>query len=307
MDPNEKQTISTDQSNGYFLQLEDFHRTKKIPASLLNLLNSLYCNNIRGSAELLIAIVYYLILETGYVPVDLPFDQCSDVRTHWGFSFIAQIPHKCWNILANQITQQYIQLSDSKNDATDKIYTFKLKLLKHSDDEAQLVIRKIFNESTLCVTFFLEQHEQSTSIILPVNEYINRIENIDFDYIRQHPQQFFQKTQNLSTQIKQNLVAPLRNRTMYESAYPNAALNGLPKDILWFLFRYFRFDLCTLQKISQTCVYLRNMSITFLDESNIRLKHRQPTPITYNASEFQPRSRFRIYNVYPWIFRPFDY
>lgn len=300
------------ESDGYFLQLEDMSRINTLPVSLLNLLQNLFDRNVRRPAELLIAIVYYLFLETGHVPSELNDDQSSDIRTHWGFSFTAQIPNKCWHIVADQVVQQVNEFENEVNVSTiskrEQIYTFKLKLLNHSDDETQLVIRKIFNGSALCVTFCLEQYEQSTSVILPVNKYIILPKNCDFDYIRQNPNQYFYEIQNLSDQIKQHLVAPLRNRIMYESAYPNAALNGLPREILWLLFRYFRSDLSTLQKISQTCVYLRNMTITFLNDTNIKLKHRRPTPITYNASDdFQPRSRLRIYNVYPWIFHPFDH
>lgn len=311
----ENQSTSNSKLDDYFLQLEDMHRVNTLPISLLSLLQHLFDQNVRRPAELLIAIVYYLFLETGHVPTTLHDDQSADIRTHWGFSFTAQIPDKCWHIVANEIVQQFNQFQDFENEVNvsttskrEQIYTFKLKLLNHSDDETQLVIRKIFDGSALCVTFCLEQYEQSTSVILPVNKFFVVPENCDFNNIRQNPNQFFRGIQSLSEQIKQNLVAPLRNRIMYESAYPNAALNGLPREILWLLFRYFRSDLSTLQKISQTCVYLRNMTITFLSESNIRLIHRRPTPITYNASDhFQPRSRFRIYNVYPWIFHPFDH
>lgn len=54
---------------------------------------------------------------------------------------------------------------------------------------------------------------------------------------------------------------------MYESAYQNAALNGLSKEILWSLFRFLRSDLVTLQKLSHTCVHLRTMALIFLSES----------------------------------------
>lgn len=315
--PSKESFTSTSSADDYYLQLEEMSNVNRLPISFVNLLQSLHQRNVHEPAEVLIAILHYLFLESGFVPLAVPAELGSGMRTHWGYSFVAQIPDKSWAIVADEIVQQYTQWrdKDTADQATvsnaskpEHIYTFKLKLFNQSDDEMQLVIRKIFGGSTLCVSFCLEHHEQSTSIILSVNEFISLAENYDFDQIRQNPQQFFHNTRELSRKIKQTLVTPIRNVVMYESEYPNAALNGLPKEILWLMFKYFRSDLSTLQKMSQTCVYLRNLAITFLNESKIHLKHRRPTPITYDASDhLQPRSRYRIYNMYPRIFRPWFY
>lgn len=313
------QSISPTPREGDFQLFGDTCHTKRLPPSLVCLLHSLHQSGIKAPAEFLIATVCYLLLESGLVPASISAELSSKVRTHWGFSFVAGIPKHSWNEVAAQIIEKYNELQNndatkaaaaSQTDAPEDIYTFTFKLLNHSDDELQLVIRKIFRGTTLCVMLCSEHHEQSASIILPLNGFVNSnaAEATNFDQIRNDPEHFFSKTGALSTQIKQQLIDPIRNVIMYESAYPNAALHGLPKEVLWSLFRYLRYDLETLQKVSHTCVYLRNMALTFLSESNIRLKHRRPTPITYDASDhIQPRSRRRIYNIYPWMFDPFNY
>lgn len=312
--------MSSDRSNfsstpceGDFQLFSDTCHTKRLPPSLVCLLHSLNQSEVKTPADFLIAMICYLLLESGLVPTSISAELSSKVQTHWGFSFAAGIPKHSWNEVAAQIIQKCKELQN--NDATkatvapDDIFTFTFELLNHSDDELQLIIRKIFRGTTLCVMLCSEHHEQSASIILPVNDFVNSaVEVASFDEIQNDPEQFFPKTEALNAQIKQQLVEPIRNVIMYESAYPNAALHGLPKEILCSLFRYLRYDLETLQQVSHTCVYLRNMALTFLSESNIRLKHRRPTPITYDASNhIQPRSRRRIYNIYPWMFDPFNY
>lgn len=305
-------------SEGDFQLFSDTNHTKKLPPSLECLLRSLYENGIKTPAEFLTAIVCYLLLECGLVPTIISAELSPKVRTHWGFSFVAGIPKNSWNNVAGQIIQKYKEFhannasnstASSQMVSSEEIYTFKFQLLNHSDDELQLIVRKIFGGTTLCVMLCSDHHEQSASVILPVNDFVkSTTEAQNFDQIQHDPERFFPKIETLSTQIKQQLIEPIRNVIMYESAYPNAALNGLPKETLWSLFCYFRNDLETLQNISHTCVYLRNMAITFLSESNIQLKHRRPTPITYDANDqIQPRSRRRIYNVYPWMFHPFNY
>lgn len=313
-----EQSFGLASSEGDFQLYDGTSHTKKLPASLECLLHRLYQNGIQTPVEYLIAIICYLCFESGLVPARVSAELSSKVCTHWGFSFIAGIPKNSWDTIADQIIQKYAEVFDKSaaNPNTSQmtvvpedIYTFKLKLLNHSDDELQLIIRKIFDDSALCAILCSEHHAHSASTIVPVNEFIkNTTEANSFDHIRHDPEKFFLKTQALSAQIKHQLIEPIRNMIMYDSAYPNAALNGLPKEILWLLFQYFRSDLKTLQKISHTCVYLRNLALTFLHESNIQLKHRRPTPITYDASNhIQPRSRHRIYNVYPWMFDPFNY
>lgn len=300
-------------SEGDYQLFADLRNTKKLPPSLECLLQRLYRKEIQAPAEFLIAIIWYLMLESGLVPTSISSELSSKVRTHWGFSFVAGIPKNSWINVADQITQKYIELNRGGGSnaaaAREDIYTFNLKLLNHSDEELQFIVRKLFGGSSLCVMLCSEHHEQSTSIIVAVNDFVNDTTAIEnFDQVRLDPERFFTKSQALSVHIKQQLITPIRNVIMYESAYPNGALNSLPKEILWSIFRYLRFDLGTLQSVSHSCVYLRNMALTYLAESKIQLKHRRPTPITYDASnQIQPQSRRRIYNVYPWMFDPFNY
>lgn len=294
---------------------QDVCHTNELPSSLQHLFQNLFQRNIQTPAELLIALVYYLFLESGFAPATLPIELKSKIPSHWGYSFIAQIPDFSWNIVADQISEQFGQWNDlavNSNTVTksDQIYEFKLNLLKHSSDEMQLVIRKIFTGNALLCTFCTDKNrEQASSIILPVAESINitAISGADFDIIRQNPQHYFTNIRELSGKIKQDLIAPLHNSVMYDSAYPHAALNGLPKEILWILFNYIRSDLKTLQNISMTCVYLRNMAITFLNEMKIGLKQRRPTPIVHDTSEPINRRRFPMFNVHPWHFLRFNY
>lgn len=258
----------------------------------------------KAPAELLIAVVYYLFLESGLVPITLPAEVKSQIRTHWGFSFVAQIPDYSWKIVADEIVQQHQRLQQNEAVASvqmEQIYEFKLNLLQHSEEEMQLIIRKIFGGAALCITFYLSV-EQAMSVILPVNDFINTNENLKIDQIQKNPQNFLKNVRKLNELVKQNLIAPLRNTLMYESAYPNASLHGMPKEILWTLFGFLRSDLVTLQKVSQTCVYLRNMTISYLNESNVRLKHRRPTPIIYEPSDDNHRPRYRIPSGIPGLY-----
>lgn len=283
-----------------FMLLEDMYEKNRLPSSLERLLTTIYEDGMQAPSEMLTAIVYYLLLETGFVPTTLPMNLRTTIPTYSGYSFVAQIPRNTWRFVAEEIRQQFMRLHGEP--ASDQTYEFKVNLLKHSDNEIDLIVRKVFDGSALCITFCMSQSSQATSIILPVNEYINS--PINFNSLRDNSQ--LKNIQKLCENVKQNLVAPLRNEIMYDSAYPNAALHGLPKDILWKLFQYLRSDLTSLQKTSQTCVYLRNMTISFLTESNIKLKQHRPTPIIYDLSnQLHSSSRYRSFNFYPWIFHPY--
>ncbi|XP_055297353.1 uncharacterized protein LOC129565960 isoform X2 [Sitodiplosis mosellana] len=290
----------------YFMLLEEVYQSNKLPLSLERLLHNLCQSNIKAPTEFLIAVVYYLFLESGFGPATLPAELKSKIHVHWGYSFVAQIPDYSWKIAANEISQQYHQLQHNATASTagqtEQIYEFKLNLLQHSNDDMQLIIRKIFGGAALCVIFCLSRQEHSTSVILPVSEFISANEISNVDHILQSPLNFFRNVRKLNETIKQNLISPSRNVAMYESAYPNAALHGMPKEILWTLFRYLRTDLQTLQQVSKTCVYLRNMAISFLNESNIQLRHRRPTPLIYDRSnQIGHRSRYRIFHEIPGV------
>lgn len=286
---------------------DEICQINRLPSSLYQLLKYLHQKEIRQSDDLLVSIVYYLFLESGFVPITLPDEFKAKIATHWGYSFVAQIPEFSWKIAADEILKQHHQREPNDAAGIEQIYEFKLKLLSLSDDEMQLVIRKVFSGSAFCVTFCMNQQELATSIILPVNEFINLKQNDDFDIIslQQNPQNYLKNIRDLSEKVKHNLIAPIRNMMMYESAYPNASLHGMPQEVLWKLFSYFRSDLQTLQKISQTCVYLRNITISYLEESNIRLKHRRPTQIIYDPlDQVHHGSRYRISNGFSGLFFP---
>lgn len=290
--------------------IDDVYHANKLPSPLQNLLQKLFGRNVK-SAELLVAFVYYAFLESGCVPAAMPVEQKSKIPAHWGYSYATQIPEYSWSIVADQISEQFNQweksygISDTSNASkSDQIFEFKLNLLKYSTDEMHLVIRKIFGGNALCATFCIDQQEKATSIVLPIAQFINEnaINGVDFHTVRQNPQQYFTNICELTKNVKQILIMPLHNSAMYDIGVPHAALSGLPKEVLWTLFKYVRSDLKTLQNISRTCVYLRNMAISFLNEKNIQLKQRQPTAIVHDTSEPNVRRRFQRFDVDPWLF-----
>lgn len=284
-------------SIGHYKLFEEMCDTNELPLSLHRLLNSLTQNEVESHADFLAALIYYIFLESGFVPITLPPEQRSKIRTHWGYSFVAQIPHYSCLIAANEIIEQNRKC---ETPALEYIgfRQFKLNMLGHSDTEMQLTIRRVFGGSVICVSFCAGQAELTKTVALSVNQFVSENEPLNINLIAQNPKMYFPDVRNLNRYVKA-LIAPLRNVVMYESGYPNAALHGMPKEVLSVLFSYFRTDLKTLQFISQTCVYLRNVAISFLEESKIQLKHRRPTPMIYDPSDHinRPYSRYRIVDM----------
>lgn len=292
---------------------EDLCHTNKLPASLEHLLRSLFDRDIQSPAELLVAFVYYLFLECGFAPNTLSAEEEGAFPVHWGYSFAVQIPESSWNMVADQIVEQYTQWTNSgeatNTTKSEQSYKFNLNLVKCPTGEMQLVIRKVFGGSALCIIFCANQHSESSSVILSVAEYINTaaINGDNFHTIQQDPQSYFTNVRGLSEKIKHNLIAPVFNLVMYESAFPHFSLNCLPEDVLCILFKYLRSDLKALQNVSQTCTYLRNAAISFLHLKNIQLKQRHPTPIVHDTSNTTHRRRIHMFNPHPWFFHRFNY
>lgn len=304
----------------YYQLIGDISNTNRLPSSFVQLLRNLFQHQCTEPVELLTAIVYYLFFEMGFAPHTFSSAIKSALPTHWGYSFVAQIPEHSVDLAAKQIYQQYEQHksqpqqyhqqqqpqpSTSKVDTTtiqrpEQIYRFDVNLLNLSDHELQLIVRKLFDGMTVCITFCFDQGLETKSIILSVNEYISLKDCDTIDLILQNPKQFFPNLENLSGKIKENLCAPIRNLLMDRNSYPCAALSSLPKESLWSIFKYYRNDLITLQQLSRTCVYLRYMVTEFLDESNIRLRTRRPTRIVHdNDNRLNRHRRFRLQIAYP--------
>lgn len=191
--------VATQSSNthepGCYMLLEEMYQSNKLPLSIERLLHHL-CQR-KMKSPFLIGIIYYLFLESGFVPATLPVQLKSKIRAHWGFSFVAQIPDYSWKIATVEILQQYqrLQYNEAAASIAEQIYEFKLNLLQQSDDEIQLIIQKVFNGAALCVTFCLSRQEQATSVILPVNEFVNfrANESVNFDLIQQKSTEFSPK------------------------------------------------------------------------------------------------------------------
>lgn len=268
-----------------FLLVQDICRVNRLPSSFKQLLHTLFhrCKGI-SSADILVALIYYLSFESGFVPNTFPPDE--SVATYWGYKFVAQIPAISAALAATQIHEQYSQFGQLSSTSStpprqsEQIYKFSVKLLSFADEEVQLIIRKVFNGDAVCVTFCsVGEEQQAKSVCLLVNEFLEPANILQFDQIQENPQHFFRNIDKLIELIVVNVIAPIRTQLMANNRNPNAALIGLPKEILWVLLRHFRNDLKSLQALSQTCSYLRQAAIAYLEENAIRLRNRRPTPI----------------------------
>lgn len=302
-------SAGNDVAAAYYQLIGDVTKTNRLPSSFVQLLRKLCCHQIIESTELLIGLVYYLFLEMGIGPQTLLPAIKANIRTHWGYSFVAQIPEHSIDLVAEQIIQQSKQnestapmSSTSKMDAKQHLdqHHFNLNLVNLSDHELQLIVRKLSN-GIVCITFCFDQGLETKSIVLPVSKYIafNR-DNCNIEHIQQNPAKYFTNLQHLSSVVKEELIMPIRNILMDRNSYPNAALNGLPKESLWSLFKLLKNDLNTLQRISQSCVYLRYMVTEFMEELNIRIRTRRPTRIVHdNDHRLNRYRRFHLQMAFP--------
>lgn len=303
-------TAGIDVAATYYQLIGDVTKTNRLPSAFVQLLRKLCCQHTIESTEILIALVYYLFLEMGFGPQTLSSAIKANIRTHWGYSFVAQIPEYSVDLVAEQINQrsqrneQTNQMpSTSKMDIKqhpDQHHHFNLNLINLSDHELQLIVRKLSN-GIVCITFCLDQGLETKSIVLTVSEYILfNSDNCNIEHIQQNPGKYFTNVQHLSSLVKEELIIPIRNILMDRNSFPNGALNGLPKETLWSLFKLLKNDLNTLQRISQSCVYLRYMVTEFMDEFNIRIRARRPTRIVHdNDHRLNRYRRFHLQMAFP--------
>lgn len=302
-------SAGNDVAAAYYQLIGDVTKTNRLPSSFVQLLRKLCCHRAIEPTEILIALVYYLFLEIGFGPQTLSSTIKATIRTHWGYSFVAQIPEHSVDLVAEQIIQQSKHTeptvpmpSTSKMDTKQHPdqHHFNLNLINLSDHELQLIVRKLSN-GIVCITFCFVQGLETKSIVLPVSEYIAlNSNNCDIEHIQQNPGKYFTNVQHLSSLVKEKLILPIRNILMDQNSIPNAALSGLPKESLRSLFKLLKNDLNTLQRISQSCVYLRYMVTEFMDEFNIRIKTRRPTRIVHdNDHRLNRYRRFHLQMAFP--------
>lgn len=226
----------------------------------------------------------------GFVPATLSVETHASLPTHWAYRFAAHVPFYASDSIAIDIIQQRIEIEAG----TRAFNEFHIVLANLVANNTKLIVQKIFNASSLLISLCSDPITTTRSVVLDANEFVmlNAMNDIEL----QNVDRFVEK-------IKYELIEPVRNALLQSEGYPNAALNGLTKDTLWPIFECFRHDLSTLQSLSHTCVFLRNMTITYVNESNIRLKQRCPTPFV------QDTSTYRRPRVYAWRFPmrfPFD-
>lgn len=281
-------------NDDFFMLIENIPQNNRLPASLKQLLQALFgLNKNVLPVDVLVAMIYYLSFENGFVPNTFPIESSSAIATYWGYSFVAQIPKISSKLAAKQIFEQS-NLHTEDAHKFEGTYTFIVKLLDFSDREVQLIIRKVFNGEALCVTFCIDKEQQAESTCLRVADYIS-IKEMDFDEISNNPIGIFHNINLLVEKMKCGLITPIRNQLMFnnEPNHPYAALIGMPKDMLWLLFSFLRNDLKTMHTLSQTCTYLREVAIAYLDEKNVRLHNRRSTPIIRDP-------HYRPYNLLRW-------
>lgn len=264
--------------------LEDTHKCNRMPASCVKLLQNLLINT--NATEILIGLVHYIFLESGFVPNDVQMN-IHDLPIYWGYSYVAQIPDRYSICTASSISnQQKEYLNNSQLDSNrspthtsqhEPVYKFALKLLNFAEPyNLPLVIRKIFSGDTLCITFCYKN--QTQSICLHVTDYIRNDMEINVEDLCLNPNAYLIQVDNLVFKIKHNVIASIRNLIMLDGGYRFASLVGLPKEIFWLLLK--RLDLISQQNLSQTCRTLRNGVIQYLRENNLAVTtERKSTPI----------------------------
>lgn len=283
-----------------FRTIDDYIETKQLPSTLKRLWNKLGDGHTPEPTEILISLIYYATLEMGFVPVKLSTDLYSKLPTHWAYRFAAQVPFYGCDVVADELIQQRKEM----NDGLRKFYKFHLILANIVDNGTLLIVNNVFNKTGLLVTLCSDPTgmppgqtiEITSSVMLNLNEFVsldatNQIELINVT-------QFLAK-------VKSELIGPVRNALLLHEGLPHAAINGLPKDALWSIFECLRNDLPSLQALSQTCTFLRNMSIDYLNESNIQLERRIPTRIVRDLQNRMLPCLPRFYPPFgfnPWAF-----
>lgn len=250
-------------------------------------------------SDLLIGILLYTLLESGFILSNLN-DDFNSIATYWGYEFVAQIPK-------NYTTAMTSTFAQHKINQNAKDLTISLKLLNFTEETVSLLIRRVFDGDAMCISLCFGLN--STSICLPVNKFIKMKstnegcpKQICMDYL-------LKNVAELVTEIKVNLIRPIRNRICLSSGYGCPNINGLPNETLQNILKYL--NLKTLQCLSQTSVYLRDHIIIYLNENHRFVSTRRSTPIMRHQpmqlrfAPFPNHYRFNDY-IYWRNRQPFD-
>lgn len=254
-----------------------------MPTSLERLWHQLFDGRSAEPADVLISLVYYATLEMGFVPAKMPNKSHANLATHWAYRFAAHVPFYAGESIAADIIEQ----RNGLDTGTRPFYEFHIVLANLVANDTKLIVRKIFSGAHLLISLCSDPITTTRSVVLDTTEFVASIEPARIE---------LRNVDRFVANIKYELIEPVRNALLQSEGYPHAALDGLTEDTLWPIFKCFRHDLATLQSLSHTCVFLRNMTIAYVNESKIQLKQRRPTPFVRDASTHRrPR-------IYGWRF-----
>lgn len=256
-------------------------------------------------SDLLVALVYGICLEMGFVPADKI--NASDgtkhptIRTFWGYSYVDSIVSTFAAVPANLIEiqqQMWPQETGQSPHSNGRTYKFTLQLLNFSERLCRLVARNIFNSDAICITFS-NGNGTGQSVVLPVKRYVR------FDGAVERPMAINQlndpantltNIKELAHKIKSSIIIPIRNGVMNEGGYLFGGLDGMPRDVLWLLFE--RFDLQSLQNISRVCLRLRSEVVAFIEATGRQIRpieRRRIQMVPYQESPLRLPSNMPYY------------
>lgn len=244
--------------------------------------------------DALIALVYNIFLEMGFVPTG-PDEQITPTvvvnhPTCWAYSYVSTIVSTYITAPAKLIERQQQATSGPDTSAvanqtapSNQSYQFTLKLLNFSEQPCLLIARSVFNGDAVCFTMCRSDSSGSSasssgsdgsshSVVLPIKQYIH-IGKDDDRSVAIHelnqPTNTLTNMKELAQKMKSSIIIPIRMQLMNEGGHRYAGFNGVPQEILWLL--YDRFDLNTLQNVSHVSVKLRNDVIDYIRTKGRRI------------------------------------
>lgn len=260
-----------DEAEKDFMLFEEIESQQRLPKHLKQMLTNVPLAS--ETSDIFCASILYLLLEMGFVVCDSSQSPPDDdsLSTSCSYSYVENILEKYVLMISNSIKNQL----SCGNGKTSETFKFSIRLINFSENVLNLVVRKIFDKGTLCITFCY--NENSCSILLNVNEYVRDPVIIDEDLL-ENPAQYFKNTLDLAYKIRSTLIIPIRNAVMLDEGHTFPGLFGIPREIQWHILKML--DLQSLQSLSQTCIKLRCDIITYVNERNMRITtERRSTPI----------------------------
>lgn len=266
-----------------FMLFEEIESKQLFPKHLRKLLTDLPLA--LETSDILCAIIPYLLLEMGFIVGDLSTPPSDDITLPTSCSYSEDVLIRYVSLISDSIKKQ----QSCANNKSIEIFKFSMKLVNFSENILTLVIRKVFNGNTLCITFCY--NEYSHTVVLNINDYVHKPLIIDDDLL-QNPTKYFKNTESLAYKVRSTVIIPIRNQLMLDEGYTFAGLLGVPKEIQWTIFKLL--GLTSLQDLSKTCIRLRSDIISFVNGLDLKITtERQSTPIIWQPNNPDIGPRFR--------------